>query len=839
MASGKVRLDIDTSKWVAGVNTATKSIQRLDFASTILNKNLVGLSKSFTKNGIAVKRYSADLASSLLAYGKLQQRINTTDKVQTKYIVGVNRSRAGMTALGAVLNNTAAKLNRVKLAYAQTNQAITQQTQATQRNTVATKTANAAQGSLNGTFQRARGFVLAYLAALATGRLVEFADATQRIENRIRLALEPGQDFNELFGKVANAAMKSRQPLEATATAFFRIQQASKQLGITQEAALEATTLFNMLLTVQGVTMHEARSALLQYSQALQSGRFQGDEFRAISEILPQILDFLSDALGRSTKELRELARQGQITPRIMLQALFSNSEKIAAQFAKTNVTLTQGFNILMTQATITFSHIIKQQGTVDVIRNTFIALAAAVEFFLKTLGVAFSVLGPIMNNFKFIVAATLLIFQKMIALRIVRMFNNLRHAIAGASVAMATFNKITKKNILIFIISSFISLGILLQDYIKKLLSAGDAQIKLNEATKQYNVLLSFTGDALEAAGTEFGKWSMNSQQGAVAIGTSLTQHVLKGIDDVSAALGRALITGENFKEKFLSIFRLVGIAIVESVVQILVKMAITKLIDGIIKKVQDRKKEEERVEAVLKRQRLLLKDQKGFLNQIQQRKELKEIEKEGALKPNLKGLTSEAFDTEGLATTALMSAGVPAPLAGLGVEVGKELTPELKNIARELVGLGNITEGIGLKQINTLTQGFGGLSGLLGGSGIPGAGGILSGALKVGRGIAKRFGFADGGRPPVGVPSIVGEEGPELFVPDTPGTIVPNGAMGGSTIVIQKLEILPYANVDEALTSKPMNFWVGLTQDKILPALNTLGQAGNTTTLRQRESR
>jgi hypothetical protein len=34
----------------------------------------------------------------------------------------------------------------------------------------------------------------------------------------------------------------------------------------------------------------------------------------------------------------------------------------------------------------------------------------------------------------------------------------------------------------------------------------------------------------------------------------------------------------------------------------------------------------------------------------------------------------------------------------------------------------------------------------------------------------------FADGGRPPVGQPSIVGEDGPELFIPGMPGTIVPN---------------------------------------------------------------
>lgn len=55
------------------------------------------------------------------------------------------------------------------------------------------------------------------------------------------------------------------------------------------------------------------------------------------------------------------------------------------------------------------------------------------------------------------------------------------------------------------------------------------------------------------------------------------------------------------------------------------------------------------------------------------------------------------------------------------------------------------------------------------------------------IGGGIGSLLGFADGGDPPVGVPSIVGERGPELFVPKTAGTIIPNHALaggGGSTV-------------------------------------------------------
>ena len=49
----------------------------------------------------------------------------------------------------------------------------------------------------------------------------------------------------------------------------------------------------------------------------------------------------------------------------------------------------------------------------------------------------------------------------------------------------------------------------------------------------------------------------------------------------------------------------------------------------------------------------------------------------------------------------------------------------------------------------------------------------------------------FANGGRPPVGRPSIVGEKGAELFVPDQAGTVVPNNQLGMSKPVTVNFNI------------------------------------------------
>jgi len=67
--------------------------------------------------------------------------------------------------------------------------------------------------------------------------------------------------------------------------------------------------------------------------------------------------------------------------------------------------------------------------------------------------------------------------------------------------------------------------------------------------------------------------------------------------------------------------------------------------------------------------------------------------------------------------------------------------------------------------------------------------------------------LGFAGGGNPPVGKASLVGEDGPEMFVPSTAGTIVPNGEMGGggSTTVILNND---FTGVDAVNRSELLRF-------------------------------
>lgn len=81
----------------------------------------------------------------------------------------------------------------------------------------------------------------------------------------------------------------------------------------------------------------------------------------------------------------------------------------------------------------------------------------------------------------------------------------------------------------------------------------------------------------------------------------------------------------------------------------------------------------------------------------------------------------------------------------------------------------------------------------------GMTGFGGYLSGLF-----------FADGGTPPVGQASIVGERGPELFVPRTSGTIIPNNQL--SSMFNQQPQVVyngPYiANMNAMDTQSAAQF-------------------------------
>ena len=147
----------------------------------------------------------------------------------------------------------------------------------------------------------------------------------------------------------------------------------------------------------------------------------------------------------------------------------------------------------------------------------------------------------------------------------------------------------------------------------------------------------------------------------------------------------------------------------------------------------------------------------------------------------------TAAAFERMSQTIATDISDGIKGMIRGTSTlnDVLNSVLNKLIDAAFNMAFFGNMQGSLG----------GGGLFGILGGlfRGGGGGGGATDVFAGFNRGPASGVtmdSFANGGRPRVGRASIVGERGPELFVPGTAGSIIPNHALGGSTNVIVNVD-------------------------------------------------
>ena len=145
------------------------------------------------------------------------------------------------------------------------------------------------------------------------------------------------------------------------------------------------------------------------------------------------------------------------------------------------------------------------------------------------------------------------------------------------------------------------------------------------------------------------------------------------------------------------------------------------------------------------------------------------------------LKGATQQIADdakkTEELANS--IGAAFSSSFEKAALEGGK-LSDVLKGLGKDIAAL-VLRQTITVPLSNSIAKALQAGTPSTGSGSAGGGGGLDFGSLI--SGVMRMFGgtFADGGSPPVGKISLVGERGPELFVPNTAGKIIPNHALGG----------------------------------------------------------
>ena len=229
----------------------------------------------------------------------------------------------------------------------------------------------------------------------------------------------------------------------------------------------------------------------------------------------------------------------------------------------------------------------------------------------------------------------------------------------------------------------------------------------------------------------------------------------------------------------------------------------------ENIIKKIQgSRIKNIDEEIALLERTRTMSSEEFEIEQKIMEMKKDGAIEDENAIRSKLQELqllekerqlaqeTAEAFKQMGQTIATDIADGIQGMIRGTST-----LNDVLRNVLDKL-----IDASFNMAFFGNMQGSLGGGGGLFG-SVLGGLGGIFGGgknktvtdtvftsgvdsALSNFQSTSALENFADGGRPPVGRASIVGERGPELFVPDRAGTIIPNNQLGGGTNIVVNVD-------------------------------------------------
>lgn len=154
-----------------------------------------------------------------------------------------------------------------------------------------------------------KGFVQAGVEADRTAKRLKFlgdqfgeTEKLQELANKSAERFAIGQTdaekaVSDLFGRLRPMGVE----LDDIATVFEGVNVAAKQMSLSTA---------------------DTEGVMLQLSQALGSGKLQGDEFRSVMERLPKIGQAVAKSMGVQVSELKSLSSQGAITTQEIIKAL-------------------------------------------------------------------------------------------------------------------------------------------------------------------------------------------------------------------------------------------------------------------------------------------------------------------------------------------------------------------------------------------------------------------------------------------------------------------------------------------------------------------------------------
>ena len=190
------------------------------------------------------------------------------------------------------------------------------------------------------------------------------ADQLTSIRSRINLINDGSQTTAEIMDKIYGAANRSRGSYIDMADSVAKLNMLAKDAFSSNDEAIYFVEQLNKQFKISGAGIQEASAAMYQLTQAMASGKLQGDEFRSIMENAPLLAQSIAKEMGMSVGQLKEMSSQGLITADIIKSALFNAAEETDARFGEIPMTFAEVGQSVQNQLIQAFQPVLEQLST-------------------------------------------------------------------------------------------------------------------------------------------------------------------------------------------------------------------------------------------------------------------------------------------------------------------------------------------------------------------------------------------------------------------------------------------------------------------------------------------
>ena len=218
------------------------------------------------------------------------------------------------------------------------------------------------------------------VAAIGVREVISLSDEFSNLRNRLVAVTGSQEDAANALDLVNQVAAQSRSDIGSVASLFADLTVATRDLGTSQQEIADVTRVFSQTLQISGADAGAAAGAIRQFGQALASGVLRGDEFNSIAETNSFFMLQFADSLGVPIGKLRDLAKEGKLTADLILQATQDMKAQVEADFSNTATTVSQAFTSLRNSVINLFGEIEGETGVFEGLAGAIQGLADAIN---------------------------------------------------------------------------------------------------------------------------------------------------------------------------------------------------------------------------------------------------------------------------------------------------------------------------------------------------------------------------------------------------------------------------------------------------------------------------